>query len=298
MIFIDGIGLGPDDPATNPFAAADLPTLHGLSNGLRWLKNTGKQESLHATFVPTDACLGVQGRPQSGTGQATIVTGKNIPNLIGEHYGPKPNARTRELLDQDNFFAQIVRQGKTAALLEAYPPAWHERINSGRRLPSSYQYAARAAGLSFWGEDQLRTGTALSGDWTGEGWHSHLGYEDTPILTPFEAGVRMVALSRQYDFSFFPHWATDIVGHRGPFEEGIRLLERFDAVMAGVLSEWHNDEGLIVVTSDHGNMEEINHRRHTLNDVPTVVVGSENRVFRDLTDLAGLVPRMAKVLLR
>jgi hypothetical protein len=199
-------------------------------------------------------------------------------------------------LDEDNFFKQVVQQHKTATLLEAYPPTWHQRINSGRRLPSSYQYAVRAAGLPFWGEQDLRAGTALSGDWTGEGWRNHLGYEDTPILTPFDAGVRMVELSRRYDFSFFPHWATDIVGHRGPIEEAVRLLEKFDAVMAGVLSTWHDDEGLIIITSDHGNMEEINHRRHTENDVPTVVIGSEKGIFDDLADLAGLVPRMADVL--
>jgi len=298
MIFLDGIGLGPDDPNLNPFAAADLPALHRLTNGNRWLRSTGKLTNERAILVPTDACLGVHGRPQSGTGQATIVTGRNIPQLIGEHYGPKPNVETRALLDEDNFFMQVVQKDKTAALLEAYPPAWHQRISSGKRLPSSYQYAVRAAGLPFWGEQELRAGTALSGDWTGEGWRSHLGYEDTPILTPFEAGVRMVELSRHYDFSFFPHWATDIVGHRGPIEEAVRLLERFDAVIAGVLSAWRDDEGLIIITSDHGNMEEINHRRHTENDVPTVIIGSEKQVFHDLTDLAGLVPRMAAVLFR
>jgi 2,3-bisphosphoglycerate-independent phosphoglycerate mutase len=297
LIFIDGIGLADDDPSTNPFAVAQLPTLHTLSNGKRWLRSTGRQTSERAVFLPTDACLGVSGRPQSGTGQAIIVTGKNISQLIGRHYGPKPDIKTRTILDQNNFFKQVVARGKTATLLEAYPPSWHERINRGKNLPSSYQYAARTANVPFLGEAELRSGNALSGDWTGEGWRTHLGYDDTPVLSPFDAGARLVELARRYSFSFFPHWATDIVGHRGTIGDAVKLLETFDGVMAGILSNWDDDEGLIIITSDHGNMEEIGNRRHTENDVPTVVIGKQKEIFYDLINLADIVPRMAKVLL-
>jgi 2,3-bisphosphoglycerate-independent phosphoglycerate mutase len=296
MIFLDGIGLGNDDLSTNPFAVAELPRLHSLSNGKRWLNSTGKQISNRSIFIPTDACFGVSGRPQSGTGQAAIVTGLNISKIIGRHYGPKPDAETRKILEQDNFFKQVIAHGRSAALLEAYPPNWHEKINRGKQLPSSYQYAAREAGVPFYGEDELRAGTAMSGDWTGKGWRTHLGYEDTPIFTPYEAGVRMVELSRHYDFCFFPHWATDVVGHRGTMEEAVELLETFDGVMKGVLNTWNDDEGLVIITSDHGNIEEIGNRRHTENDVPTVVIGKHKDLFYDLTDLMGFVSRMSQAM--
>ena len=142
----------------------------------------------------------------------------------------------------------------------------------------------------------MRAGNALSGDWTGEGWHTHLGYDDTPILSPFDAGVRLAELAKRYAFSFFPHWATDIVGHRGTISDAVKLLEVFDGVMAGVLANWNDDEGLVIITSDHGNMEAIGNRRHTENDVPTVIIGKQKEVFYDLTSLAGIVPRMATVL--
>ncbi len=297
LIFIDGIGLGDDNSEINPFAAADLPTLNALANGNRWLRSTGIQTSPRAVFVPTDPRMGMAGRPQSGSGQAAILTGKNIPQLIGEHYGPKPNAPIRDLLNEDNFFKQVVQKGKTAALLEAYPPPWHQGINSGKNLPSSYQWAAHSAGVPYMDEHDLRTGRALSGDWTGEGWHSQLGYTDTPLLTPYEAGKRLVAISRQYDFAMMSHWLTDVVGHRGTLAEGVRLLEIFDGVMQGVLDTWDDDEGLTLITSDHGNMEEIGSRKHTENDVPTVIIGAEKTQFaQGLVDLAGLVPRMTAAL--
>ena len=274
MIFLDGVGLGENDPKTNPFVTANLPTLHSLTGGKRWLNTTARYETQRSIFVPTDANLGVGGRPQSATGQATILAGVNVPQRIGEHYGPKPNQAIRDILDEGNLFKDVVQQGKTAALLEAYPPDWHKYINSGKRLPSSYQYAAQTAGIPFYTAEDLKAGRALSGDWTGQSWHTHLGFNDTPVLTPYEAGVKLVELARKFDFAFFPHWITDLIGHRGTLDEAIALLETFDDVLNGVLDNWNDEEGIVIVTSDHGNIEEIGNRKHTTNPVPTLVIGN------------------------
>lgn len=297
MIFLDGIGLGADDPSTNPFAAANTPTLRQLANGHRWLASTGRQKSDRALFLPTDPRMGVSGRPQSGSGQAAILTGLNIPRLIGEHYGPKPNKAIRDLLAEDNFFKQTVAHGKQAALLEAYPPRWHRGVNSGKSLRSSYQQAAYDAGLPIFDERAIYAGEALAVDWTGEGWRTQLGYSDTPVYTRHEAGHKLVELSRCYDFAFFSHWMTDVIGHRGTLEEGVAVLELFDGVMAGVLEAWNDTEGVIIITSDHGNMEDIGNRKHTENDVPTVIIGDQKMLFADeFSTLADFVPRMAKLL--
>lgn len=297
LIFLDGIGLGQDDPTTNPFAAANTPHLTALTNGHKWLNNTGKQVSERAIFIPTDPRVGVEGRPQSASGQAMILTGLNIPQLIGEHYGPRPNPPIREILAHDNFFKQIVVHGMTAAMLEAYPPQFHAVINSGKRLRSSYQQALFEAGLPLFEEKQLYSGDAMSGDWTGEGWRSELGYKDTPVYGRREAGAKMVELSRRYHFSFFSHWATDVIGHRGTLQDGINALELFDEVMAGALEAWNDDEGLIIITSDHGNLEDLSHKKHTENDVPTLVIGKGKEAFVEgLHTLADIVPRMATYL--
>lgn len=298
MIFLDGIGLGANDPTVNPFAAAHTPTLFELANGHHWLAETGCQISERALFVPTDPRMGIPGRPQSGSGQAAILTGQNIPHIIGEHYGPKPNQAIRDLLAEDNFFKQVVAHGKTAALLEAYPPGWHRATNRGKNLRSSYQQAAYEAGVTIFDDQAVYKGQALAGDWTGEAWRSQLGYDDTPVYSRHEAGVKLVELSRQYDFAFFSHWFTDITGHRGTVEEGVALLELFDGVMAGVLDTWDDDEGLVIITSDHGNMEEIGNRKHTENDVPTVIIGKQKMSFaHDFRTLADIVPHMASLLL-
>ena len=297
MIFLDGIGLGAANPLTNPFAVANTPTLHSLAAGKRWLAHTGRQQSERALFLPTDPRLGVPGRPQSGTGQATIFTGQNVPGLIGKHYGPKPDKATRDLLASDNLFCQVIARGKSAALLEAYPPGWHRAVESGRRLRSSYQQAAHEAGVAILGHEALLRGDALSVDWTGEQWPAQQGHTQLPQRSACEAGELLVTLARRHDFSLFAHWPSDVIGHRGTLAEGVALLERFDEVMAGILSVWNDNEGLVILCSDHGNMEEIGNRRHTCNDVPTVVIGQQRGLFDEsFRTLADIAPRVLRAL--
>lgn len=297
LIFLDGIGLGEDDSANNPFAVANTPTLHALAGNHRWLRSTPRAESARAIFIPTDPRLGVPGRPQSATGQAVILTGRNVPAEIGEHYGPKPNAAIRAILDESSLFKQLTAQGKRAALLDAFPPRFFQSINRGKTLRSSIQHAAYTGGVPIRGADDLLAGRAFSADWTGEGWREFLGYPDAPVYSPEQAGVRLAELARQYDFSLVSTWITDEIGHRGPFERGVSILERFDGVMAGVLEAWKDDEGLVIITSDHGNMEDLSIRQHTENDVPTVVIGAARRQFAEgFRSLMDVTPHILNLL--
>ena len=256
-LFLDGIGLGADDPKVNPFAVADLPTLHCLSNGKRWLAKTELVAGRKAVFVPTDPCLGVAGRPQSGTGQASLLTGLNVPKLIGMHYGPKPNQETREIIARHSYFKSLVERGKTARLLTAYPPRLLHDFARGKTLRSSIQQAAYESGKEHFSVDDVVEKRALTAEWTTGSWQRYLGIARLPDYSPRQAGQLLVKLSRDYDFAFHSHWLTDRIGHRGPFERGVSILETFDEVMAGALDEWRSDEGLIIVVSDHGNMEDL-----------------------------------------
>ncbi len=297
LIFLDGIGLGEDDPANNPFAVAKTPTLHALAGNQRWLRATGRVESERAVFIPTDPRLGIPGRPQSATGQAAIMTGRNVPAEIGEHYGPRPNLPIRTILTDNNVFKQVTAMGKTAALLDAYPPGFFHAVERGKRLLSSIQQAARDGGVPIRGVEDFYAGRALSADWTGQGWRDMLGYADAPTMTPAEAGARMARLACEHAFSMFSTWITDEIGHRGPFDRGVSYLELFDAVMTGLLDAWNDEDGLIIITSDHGNMEDLSTRHHTENDVPTVVIGAERHAYADgFKSLMDITPRILTAL--
>lgn len=298
MIFIDGIGLGVDDPQTNPFAVINAPTLHSLSGGKRWVASTPRVESDRAIFLPTDAVLGIEKLvPASGTGQATILTGRNIPQEIGEHYGPKPNQATRDILDVDNLFITLTKAGLSSAYITPYPSSLIAAIDRGRRLPSSLQYSALAAGLSLRTETDYLAGQAISPDWTGQGWHDHLGFPDAPLYTPYEAGAKLAQLAQDYTFTFFSTWITDEIGHRGTVADGVDYMERTDAAIHGLLDHWDDSQGLVVITADHGNMEDMSHRKHTKNLIPTVAIGGGREEFaRDFHSLADITPGILRVL--
>lgn len=293
IFFMDGVGLGQADPDVNPFAAADLPHLTALLGEDWYLAGRGRISAPRATLIPTDANLGVSGRPQSATGQATILTGRNVPALIGEHYGPKPNPAVAEVIRAGTLFHEVVAAGGRAALITPYPERYFEAIESGRRMLSAVPLAASSAGLTLLGAADLRAGQAVSPDFTGAGWRDFLGYEDMPVLMLRAAGERIAAVAAGYHFSFFEHWPTDQAGHRGTLAEAVSHLEAIDGVMGGLLAAWDESRGLLIITSDHGNLEEKGHRQHTRNLVPTILVGRDHARYadavRDLADIAGVV---------
>ncbi len=296
-LFLDGIGLGDANPEINPFAAADTPTMRSLSNGKRWLAETGFQESERARFIPTDARLNVPGRPQSGTGQASLLTGLNVPRQIGRHYGPKPDAKTRAIIAEHSYFRRLTRGGKSARLLTAYPPRLLADFARGKTLRSSIQQAAFASGAPHYNLDDVIKRRALTAEWTTDSWRDNLKINNLPAYSASEAGRLLARLAARNDFSFHSHWLTDRIGHRGTLQRGITTLERFDAVLRGALDEWDASEGLIVITSDHGNMEDLSTRRHTLNQIPTVVFGERAADFAaDYTSLTDFVPACDRML--
>jgi hypothetical protein len=293
LLFLDGVGLGADDAAANPFVTAEIPTLRGLLGGQRPLAGTPAGDYGRAVFIPTDARLGVDGLPQSATGQAAILTGRNVPREIGRHWGPKPNTAVAEILRAGSVFSRLAGRGVPAALLNAYPQRYFDAIASGRRSYSAVPLAVTAAGLPLFTSADLRAGRALSADFTGERWPEP-GPKRTFTLE--DAGRHLAALAGQHGFAFFEYWLTDYVGHRGDLDEARDLLARFDAVLAGLLAAWDDDAGLIVITSDHGNLEALDHRHHTLNPVPTLVIGARRHAFAaGLSDLTHLAPRIERL---
>lgn len=298
---MDGVGLGQTDPAINPFVSANMPYLASML-GDKWYLNPNGRDPEHAkrvikaekaTLVVTDPNLGVPGRPQSATGQATILTGRNVPHLIGEHYGPKPNSAVAEIIKSGNLFQEVVAAGGQAALLTPYPQGYFDAIESGRRLYSSIPLAAISAGLDLMRVDDLRAGRAISPGFTGEAWRDYLGYDNIPILTLAEAGRQIAIAARSYHFSFFEHWPSDRSGHRGSISEAKAHLEMIDAALGGLVDAWDHQHDLLIITSDHGNIEEKDHRQHSRNPVPTILVGLNHQRFASfitsLKDIAQVV---------
>src|SRR6266511_5477231 len=296
FIFMDGIGLGENNPETNTLERAKMPHLNKLLYGRSLLKEAAPFQGEQATLLAVDPAVGVSGLPQSATGQAILLTGINIPAELGYHYGPKPNPEVAAYLKEATLFSRFVKEGKKATLLNAYPPRYFHGIDSGKRLYSSIPLSVINAGLPLFKHDDLLAGRALSADFTGEGWRNMLGFTDAPVMELHQAGRKLGALAKEYDFSLFEYWASDYAGHKQEMDNAIHLMETFDGTLGGLVEDW-DDDGLILVTSDHGNMEDLSTRRHTDADVPALVIGNKaardefTRDMKDLTDIAPAIWR-------
>jgi hypothetical protein len=299
FLFLDGIGLGEEDPTVNPFARVRMPFLQSMLDGSKLTRHAAPFEGEYASLLAIDAGLGVDRLPQSATGQAVLLTGINIPGALGYHYGPKPNPEIAKYLDGRTLFSQIHRAGRKASLLNAYPPRYFDGIDSGRRLYSAIPLALTNSGLPLFTKQDLYEGYALSADFTGSGWREFLGFTDAPILEAIQAGKKLSELARLYDFSMFEYWASDYAGHKQDMDWAVRQLEFFDEVLRGLSDNWSTSDGLILITSDHGNMEDLSTRRHTNAGVPLLVMGKledRRRFLAGIHDLTGIAPAVIRLL--
>ncbi|MCZ2122902.1 MAG: hypothetical protein LC108_11630 [Anaerolineales bacterium] len=298
FLFLDGIGLGANDSALNPFVRAKMPHLESLLGNQKLIQNSAPFESEQVTLLAVDPNLSVKGLPQSATGQAVLLTGINIPQELGYHYGPKPNPEVAQYLEAETLFHKVIAANQKTALLNAYPPNYFEGIESGKRLYSSIPLALTNAGGALFTHEDYFAGKALSADFTGAGWRTFLNFPTAPIFDPHTAGVKLAELAQQYDFAFFEYWASDYAGHKQDMASAVSQLENFDGVLTGLLSSWRSADGLILLTSDHGNLEDLSTRKHTANPVPLLLFGDQDlrNGFNHISQLNEIAPAIEKFL--
>jgi hypothetical protein len=286
FIFVDGVGLG-DETDANPFFSAHTPVIKDLFKVTPSLKNRILKNT-DAMMLPLDATLGVSGLPQSGTGQATLMTGINCPQLNGAHFGPYPPAPAREVLKEKNIFRVCKNESLAVDFVNGYPQRYFDYLDERPLMRPAIASSFLSTGRALHRVEEIKDGVALSADITGERW-PELGFPDVPRYAPHEAGKRLATIARQHAFTMFEYFATDKAGHKQDMAEACIALEKLDGLLGGVLENFDSEHMLLVLTSDHGNMEDLSTNTHTLNPVPLLIVGNSRDIFsgaRALTDVA------------
>ncbi|MCI0437488.1 MAG: alkaline phosphatase family protein [Gemmatimonadetes bacterium] len=293
LVFADGVGLGARDAAKNPFMVARVPVMQGMLEGAIPVAETAPLRTMHASLLGLDATLGVAGTPQSGTGQTALFTGRNAAAQFGRHFGPWVPAGLRALLREENVLVAAQRAGRMVAFANAYPeelfalPVPESSAgpgggplpsDAGRRMRAAPQYldagppmAALAAGVLTRHTDALAHGDAVASEITNDGWRMHLGRTDLPDITARDAGHNLARIGAQHHLTLFAHYSTDYAGHSGQMDRGIDALERLDAFLGGLRDSQATDCA-VVLTSDHGNIEDVT-TGHTRNPAIALVFG-------------------------
>jgi 2,3-bisphosphoglycerate-independent phosphoglycerate mutase len=302
LLFLDGVGIGAADPARNPFFAASLPTLRRLLGGELPTLRRRSFESPVSSLMPLDANLGVEGLPQSGTGQVSLFTGVNAARIIGRHFGPYPYSTLRPLLNERNIFRQMLLAGKSVRFANAFPRRFFEFADQRRSRLTATTSSCLASGVPLLTEEDLLAGEGISADITGAGWRA-LGHPAVVAVEPEEAGERLAALGAKYDFVLFEYWKTDHAGHSLRMEEAVEVLETFDRFLDGVVRASDLNTTMIVATSDHGNIEDMSIKTHTRHPVPLLAIGGQAGAFlervrrsRRRPDLTSVTPALMATL--
>jgi 2,3-bisphosphoglycerate-independent phosphoglycerate mutase len=272
MIFLDGVGIGSRDASVNPFFVAKLPTLSSILSGEPPSLRRRRIQTHHSSLVPLDATLGIPGFPQSGTGQTALFTGENGARIIGKHFGPHPYSTLRPVIARKNIFQQLLQQGKNPGFGNAYPKRFFEYVERHPTRLTVTTYACLQTGIPLRRDTDLAAGKAVSGDITGAGWRV-IGYPEMEVIEPPEAGRRLVGLLEDHDFVLFEYWRTDKAGHSRHMKEAVGALEQVDQLLAGVLDTMDLRRDLLLITSDHGNLEDLSTKTHTRHPVPAILYG-------------------------
>src|ERR1044072_7229780 len=289
LIFVDGLGIGTRGPH-NPLhllgrEAAPLAVFEG--------------EEPHILFggvlARTDARLGVEGRPQSASGQTTILTGVNAPALLGKHKQGFPNERLREVLREHSLFLQLKNLGVgPLAFANAYSPRF---FDARPRWVSATTVAVEAAGLPFRTAEDIREGRAVSHDFTN-GLFAALG-EDIPARPPEDAAGILARLARAHSFTLYEHFIADAAGHEQDAGFALRVLRELASFVRETLASLDLERTNVILTSDHGNAEDLSTRNPTLNQVPALAWGpGRERVRERIGTLADITPAIVELLTR
>lgn len=298
FVLVDGVGIGARDPAINPLARRKTLLSH-------FTEGSGTPLPAGGTLGVADARLGVEGRPQSATGHTTLLTGVNAAQVIGKHLLGFPNERLRQLLQERSLFRDLVARGRSGAYANAYRCAYLDALDlahqhatlpepplpvPARRIrPSASTCAVRAAGKTFRTFDDLRQGTALYHDLTNEQ-PIDVGCA-VPRRTPAEAAEILHEVGGRHDLVMFEFFRTDEAGHAQDFEAADRALAELDDFLRRLIERLRPGDGLLV-TSDHGNLEDLSVRQHSHAPVPVLGFGTAAAVAPKIRSILEVHPAL------
>ena len=286
LFFIDGLGIGKREE-TNPLA--QIKNIEPLAH----FQNEESDIIFDGVLTATDARLGIEGRPQSASGQTTILTGINAPRILGGHKQGFPNQTLRDVIAEHSIFRQLKRKNiEPNVFANAYTPRF---FTEKPRWKSATTCAVEAADLQFRRLSDLLGRRAVFHDFSNASLiEQNL---DVPRFSPAEAAAIIADLTETNRFTLYEYFITDKIGHAQNFEAVKIYLPPLAAFVRETLEKVDLETTTVILTSDHGNIEDLSIRTHTLNDVPTIVWGRRKaEAAGRIKDLSDVTPTILDLL--
>ncbi len=287
LLFIDGVGIGEDNTAFNPLTFSRTGIFS--QNSHPELPFGGKRFGL-------DATLGVPGLPQSASGQTTIYTGENAPEILGQHLFGFPNEKLRDLLHDKSLFIRLKAAGKDCRFLNGFRPVFFTtpELFSNIRMSATTEMN-RAAGLPFTTLDDIREKSGLYHEYTNQ-FLRKLGFS-MPIYSAEEAAEIILTESKKYHLLLYEYFMTDNAGHSCNMDFAISEVRKIEQLIYHIAAGIKCGDTILMVISDHGNLEDLRTKSHTLNRSFFAIWGKNtgNEQVRKLTDVTPLILKTLSV---
>ena len=287
-LFYDGIGFGKNDPDSNPFSRYAHTYLSVL--GAR-----SPQQSLPEEWeiIPTDASLGFPGLPQSATGQTALWTGINGAQIMGCHMTAFPGPSLIKYIKEYSMIKQFCEHGRKAVLLNAYTQKYIDRMKAKPRLRSVSSHIQLASGQPYRTLDDLEAGKALYMDYTHEIMHRLYPElrERFPVQPARQRGKDTAQMAKDYDLVLHEFFLSDKAGHKQSWEQAQWCIEKIEDFLSGLIPDLNPEKDFLLISSDHGNLEDLSSKSHTLNPVPTFAYGKfAKEAKQKIKSLVDIVP--------
>ena len=280
FIFIDGVGIG-NESKENPFSVDNYESFQTLS-GENFFKNGDKiQHSTHI-YKAIDANLNIEGLPQSGTGQTSLFCGENASKVIGKHFGPYPHSGIKHLLKEKSVFHDVQNMGKSPYFMNAYPPIFFEHAKKRDRW-SCTTLMTRSADIKLNSTQEVLAEKALTAEIVQNAWREKLDI-DIPKITATNAAQRVLNILPEHDLVLYEYYLTDKAGHNKSLDDARKVLLPLDEFLLHIINN-KRSEDVLVITSDHGNLENLSVKTHTRNEVPLFVMGEGIEHFNSIISL-------------
>jgi len=283
FVFVDGLGLGKDEAGVNPCVSREFKLLRCVDRSEGPFKLPGD-----GILIPTDAGLGVEGLPQSATGQASLFSGVNCSQLVGRHVQGFPNAALREVIREKSILKLLKQKGFSVRFINAFRPLFFKLPEKLKWRLSVTTITALAADCPIFSLKDLVRGESIYHDMTNH-YLVEKGYQ-VPIFTPEEAADILIRSGESHEFVLYEYFLTDRAGHSQNMQIARHVLLNLERFMTQLIQSIDPAQTLIVLTSDHGNVEDLSVKTHTSNRVPTMLWGRDAEKLKSriqsLTDIA------------
>jgi hypothetical protein len=156
---------------------------------------------------------------------------------------------------RDELERTLTFQGRPVAFRGTQKNGFAELFTLAEINQNIFVFAARQAGMAIFDQGPL------------------------PARTPEEAARILVGLARAHDFTFYKYQIPDLVSHTGRVAEARAVFATIERFVAAILTELDPSEATVMITSDHGHLEQLaTSRGHPKSKVPTWYFGPQSEL--------------------